>query len=140
MLINAKSTFYITLNADNDSLPWNETILITAPKCAAACHTSLCLFSPLPPISFFFWFRTGKNLMTSLNYFILTYTGPCIIVIVEVVLQPATRIPPQPSHTETLTHIETRTHDQCGDSIEKSQAPDDRCINVQNMLSIEKVK
>jgi len=38
------------------------------------------------------------------------------------------------------THIETRTHDQCGGSIEKSQAPDDGCINVQNMLSIEEVK
>ena len=44
------------------------------------------------------------------------------------------------SHTETATHIETRTHDQCGDSIEKSQAPDDGCINVRNMLSIEEVK
>ena len=43
---------------------------------------------------------------------------------------------PQPSHNETPTHIETRTHDQCGDSIEKSQAPDDGCINVRNMLSI----
>ena len=53
------------------------------------------------------------------------------------VLQPATRIPPQPSHTETPTHIETRTHDQCGDTTEKSQAPDDECINVRNMLSIE---
>jgi len=42
-----------------------------------------------------------------------------------VVLQPATRIPPQPSHTETPTHIETRTHGQCGDTIEKLQAPDD---------------
>jgi len=30
-----------------------------------------------------------------------------------------------------------RTHDQCGDTIEKSQAPDDGCINVRNMLSIE---
>ena len=38
------------------------------------------------------------------------------------------------------THIETRTHDQCGDTIEKSQAPDDGCINVRNMLSIEEVK
>ena len=38
-----------------------------------------------------------------------------------VVLQPATRIPLQPSHTETPTHIETRTHNQCGDTIEKSQ-------------------
>jgi len=55
-------------------------------------------------------------------------------------LQPATRIPPQPSHTETPTHTETRTHDQCGDTIEKSQAPDDGCINVRNMLSIEEVK
>jgi len=58
----------------------------------------------------------------------------------EAVLQPATRIPPQPSHIETPTRIETRTHDQCGDSIEKSQAPDDGCINVRNMLSIEEVK
>jgi len=55
-------------------------------------------------------------------------------------LKPATRIPLQSSHTETLTHIETRTQDQCGDTIEKSQAPDDGCINVRNMLSIEEVK
>ena len=55
-------------------------------------------------------------------------------------LQSATRIPLQPSHTETPTHIETRTHDQCGDTIEKLQAPDDECINVRNMLSIEEVK
>jgi len=33
-----------------------------------------------------------------------------------------------------------RTHDQCGDTTEKSQAPDDGCINVRNMLSIEEVK
>jgi len=52
----------------------------------------------------------------------------------QVVLQPATRIPPQPSH------IETRTHSQCGDTIEKSQAPDDGCVNVRNMSSIEEVK
>jgi len=44
------------------------------------------------------------------------------------------------SHTETQTHIEVRTHDQCDDTIEKSQAPDDGCINVRNMLSIEEVK
>ena len=35
---------------------------------------------------------------------------------------------------------ETRTHNQCGDTLEKSQAPDDGCINVRNMLSIEEVK
>ena len=44
------------------------------------------------------------------------------------------------NHTETPTHIETRTHDQCGDTIEKSQAPDDGCINVRNMFSIEEFK
>jgi len=38
------------------------------------------------------------------------------------------------------THIETRTHDQCGDTIEKSQDPDDGCINVRNMLNTEEVK
>jgi len=39
-------------------------------------------------------------------------------------LKPATRIPPQTSYTETPTQIETRTDDQCGDTIEKSQVPD----------------
>jgi len=38
------------------------------------------------------------------------------------------------------THIETRTHNLCGDTIEKSQDPDDGYINVRNMLSIEEVK
>ena len=42
--------------------------------------------------------------------------------------------------TTPTSHIETRTQDQCDDTIEKSQAPDDGCINVQNMLSIEEVK
>jgi len=55
-------------------------------------------------------------------------------------LKPATWILPQTSHTKTPTHIETRTQDQCGDSIEKLQATDDGCIKVQNMLSIEEVK
>ena len=44
------------------------------------------------------------------------------------------------SHTGTPTRIETRTHNQCGYTIEKSQAPDDGCINVRNILSIENVK
>ena len=39
-------------------------------------------------------------------------------------------------HTENPTHIETRTHDQSGDTIEKSKAPDDGCIKVRNMFSI----
>jgi len=54
--------------------------------------------------------------------------------------KPATRIPLKPSHTETPTHIETRTRDQCGDTIEKSEAADGECINVRNVLSIEEVK
>ena len=29
---------------------------------------------------------------------------------------------------------------QCDDTIEKSQAPDDGCMNVHNMLRIEEVK
>jgi len=44
------------------------------------------------------------------------------------------------SYTETPTHIETGSHNQCGDTTERSQAPDDGCINVRNMLSIEEVK
>jgi len=47
----------------------------------------------------------------------------------QVVLRPATDTTPT-SHTETPMHIETKTHNQCGYTIEKSQAPDDGCINV----------
>ena len=70
--------------------------------------------------------------------------------------QPATRIPPQPataaevsachtdttptSRTETPTHVEIRTRNQCGVTTEKSQIPDDGCINIRSMLSIEEVK
>ena len=36
--------------------------------------------------------------------------------------------------------LQPATHDQCGDIIEKSQAPGDGCINVRNLLSIEEVK
>jgi len=65
-------------------------------------------------------------------------SGACDFSIVSPLkLQPAPRIPPQLSYTETPTHIETRTHDQCGDTIEKSQATDDGFINVQNTYSIE---
>ena len=48
---------------------------------------------------------------------------------------PAAQTPLQTNHTETPTHIEPRTHDQCGNSTEWSQAPDDGYINVRNMLS-----
>jgi len=55
---------------------------------------------------------------------------------VEAVLQIST----PNSHIETPTHVEIRTRNECGDATEKSQAPDDGCINIQNMLSIEEVK
>jgi len=42
--------------------------------------------------------------------------------------------------TTPTSHTETPTHNQCGDKMEKSQARDDGCINVRNMLSIEEVK
>jgi len=54
--------------------------------------------------------------------------------------QPATRTPPQPATPKLPTHIETRTYNQCGDAIEKSEAPDDGYINIRNMLNIEEVK
>jgi len=54
-------------------------------------------------------------------------------------LQPAYGYHTNPA-TPKLQHIETRTHNQCGDTIEKSQVVDDDCINVRNILSIEEVK
>jgi len=50
-------------------------------------------------------------------------------------LQDATRLALQTNHTQTSTHIEPRKIDQCGNSTEYSQAPNDRYINVRNMLS-----
>ena len=47
---------------------------------------------------------------------------------------------PNPATPKLPTHIETRTHNQCGDTTEKSQAPGDGSINVRNMLSREEVK
>ena len=35
------------------------------------------------------------------------------------------------------SRLQQASHDQCGDTIETAQAPDDGCINVRNMLSIE---
>ena len=53
----------------------------------------------------------------------------------EAQVQPTTRIPLQTKHIETPTHIETRTHNQCGDTIEILQVPYVGCINYGNMLS-----
>ena len=92
-------------------------------------------------MSLFIKFYFTSSLLNMFRTLIHPSSGACDFSIVSrVVLQPATRIPPQPSHTETPTHIETRTHNQCGDTIEKSQAPDDGYVNVLNMLSTEEVK
>ena len=50
-------------------------------------------------------------------------------------LQNSSRIALHPNHAQTSTHIETRKIDQCGNSTEYSQAPNDGYINVRNMLS-----
>jgi len=81
------------------------------------------------------YFRCKQNMKLVTTKF--KSGGPHEKHVVATWLQPATRILPQPSHTEIPKHIETRTHDQCGDTIEKSQAPDDGCINIRNLLSIE---
>jgi len=47
---------------------------------------------------------------------------------------------PNPATPKLQTHIERRAHNQCGDTIEKPQAPDDGPINVRNMLSTEEMK
>ena len=98
-------------------------------------------------MSLFIKFYFTSSVLNMFRTLIHPSSGACDFSIVSphwlcvlVVLQPATQIPPQPSHTKTPTHIETRTHNQCGHTIEKSQAPDDGCSNVQNMLSIEDVK
>jgi len=73
-------------------------------------------------------FYFTSSMLNMFRTLIHSSTGACDFSIVS------------PSHTETPTHIETRTHDPFGETIEKSQAPDDECINVRNMLSIEEVK
>jgi len=70
----------------------------------------------------------------------------CIIVIlcvfgvlcvcIALVLQPETRTPLQPNHAKYPQHRTNREqNDRCGNSTAQSQAPDDGCINVRNMLS-----
>jgi len=41
----------------------------------------------------------------------------------------------QPNHTVTPTPIEPEQHNPWNNSTNKSQAPEDGCINIRNMLS-----
>ena len=117
-----------------------------------ACSSIFCLWILCSHVCSVFYWLIGHALLMYCGVVSLRLHLPCFDVcwifgvagsgwylcsMLKHMLQPATRIPPQPSHTETPTHIETRTHDQCGDTIEKSQALDDGCINVRHMLSIE---
>jgi len=43
--------------------------------------------------------------------------------------------PPQPNHTVTPTHIEPEQYNPWNNSTNKSQAPEDGCTNIRNMLS-----
>jgi hypothetical protein len=45
--------------------------------------------------------------------------------------------PPQPNHTVTPTHIVPEQYNPWNNSTNKSQAPEDDCINIQNMLSMK---
>jgi hypothetical protein len=43
--------------------------------------------------------------------------------------------PPQPNHIVTPTHIEPEQYNTLNNSTNESQAPEDGCINIRNMLS-----
>ena len=45
--------------------------------------------------------------------------------------------PPQLNHTVTPTHIEPEQYNPWNNSTNKSQAPEDGCINIRKMLSIK---
>ena len=45
--------------------------------------------------------------------------------------------PPQPNHNVTPTQTESEQYNPWNNSKNKSQAPEDGCINIQNMLSIK---
>jgi len=45
--------------------------------------------------------------------------------------------PPQPNHNVTPTHIEPEQYKTRNNSTNKSQAHEDGCINIRNMLSIK---
>jgi len=46
-------------------------------------------------------------------------------------------VPPQPNHNITPIHIEPQQYNPWNNSTNKSQAPEDGCMNIRNMLSIK---
>jgi len=55
----------------------------------------------------------------------------------EAVPQHPDTTPPQPNHNITPTHIVPEQYNPWNTSSNKSQAPEDGCINIRNMLSIK---
>jgi len=45
--------------------------------------------------------------------------------------------PPQPNHNVTATHIVPEQYNPGNNSTNKSQASEDGCVNIRNMLSIK---
>ena len=54
-----------------------------------------------------------------------------------VVWYPYADTAPQPNHNVTPTHIKPEQYSPWNNSTNKSQAPEDGCINIRNMLSIK---
>ena len=73
----------------------------------------------------------------------LTFIGPCIILIVDSGIQmqasACIRIPhhPQQNHNVTSTRIVQEQYNSWNNSTNKSQAPEDGCINIRNTLSMK---
>jgi len=65
----------------------------------------------------------------------------CVLVLrcglAEVVWYPYAGFQPKPNHNVTPTHIEPEQYNPWNNSTNKSQAPEDGCINIRNMLSIK---
>jgi len=76
------------------------------------------------------WLRVLISMCVGVSVWLVGVVSVWKVVSQLVVLQPSTWILPQPSHTETPTHVKIRTRNQCGDTTQKSQAPDDGCINI----------
>jgi len=63
-----------------------------------------------------------------------------VVSVCRLKLQPAYgyhTTPPQPNHNVTPTQIEPEKYNARNNSTNKSQAPEDGCINIRNMLSIK---
>jgi len=60
-----------------------------------------------------------------------------VLQVEALVLQPATRTPPNISRSKNCNTTNWEQDDRCDDSSTKSQAPEDGYINVRNMLSAQ---